>query len=109
MEGEHPLDAARREFQEETGFAAQGDFLELGAATQPGGKVVTAWAFEGDCDPNNLIVSNFCQLEWPPYSSNTDIVFCARSGNMRLYSLCNSSLIHWARLRISAWVSTEGL
>jgi predicted NUDIX family NTP pyrophosphohydrolase len=68
MEGEHPSDAARREFQEETGFAAQGDFLELGAVKQPGGKVVTAWAFEGDCDPNDLTVSNLCQLEWPPRS-----------------------------------------
>ena len=66
-EGEPPLEAAIREFQEETGFAAQGDFLELGAVQQSGGKVVTAWAFEGDCDPGDLI-SNRCQLEWPPRS-----------------------------------------
>ncbi len=66
-EGELPLQAARREFEEETGFAAQGDFLELGAVQQAGGKVVSAWAVEGDCDPGKL-VSNRCQIEWPPRS-----------------------------------------
>jgi predicted NUDIX family NTP pyrophosphohydrolase len=67
VEGELPLEAARREFQEETGFTAQGEFLELGAVRQAGGKVVSAWAFEGDCDPGKL-VSNRCQIEWPPRS-----------------------------------------
>jgi predicted NUDIX family NTP pyrophosphohydrolase len=67
IEGELALDAARREFQEETGFAAQGSFLELGAVQQAGGKLVSAWAFEGDCDPGEL-VSNCCQVEWPPRS-----------------------------------------
>jgi predicted NUDIX family NTP pyrophosphohydrolase len=67
VEGELPLEAARREFQEETGFAAEGDFLELGAVQQAGGKVVMAWAFEGDCDPSKL-VSNLCEIEWPPRS-----------------------------------------
>ena len=66
-EGEPPLEAAIREFHEETGFTARGDFLELGAVQQSGGKVVSAWAFEGDCDPSDL-VSNRCQLEWPPRS-----------------------------------------
>jgi predicted NUDIX family NTP pyrophosphohydrolase len=67
VEGELPLEAARREFKEETGFAAEGDFLELGAVQQAGGKVVMAWAFEGDCDPSKLI-SNRCEIEWPPRS-----------------------------------------
>jgi len=66
-EGEDPLAAARREFHEETGFVAQGNFLELGVVKQAGGKVVTAWAFEGDCDPVDL-VSNLCEIEWPPKS-----------------------------------------
>jgi predicted NUDIX family NTP pyrophosphohydrolase len=66
-EGELPLEAAKREFQEETGFAAQGNFLELGQVRQAGGKVVYAWAFEGDCDPGKL-VSNRCEVEWPPRS-----------------------------------------
>jgi predicted NUDIX family NTP pyrophosphohydrolase len=66
-EGEIPLEAAKREFQEETGFSAQGTFLELGTVQQSGSKVVSAWAFAGDCDPGELI-SNRCQLEWPPRS-----------------------------------------
>jgi predicted NUDIX family NTP pyrophosphohydrolase len=66
-EGEPPLEAARREFEEETGFAAEGNFLELGDVRQAGGKIVSAWAFEGDCDPAKL-VSNLCQVEWPPRS-----------------------------------------
>jgi predicted NUDIX family NTP pyrophosphohydrolase len=66
-EGEDPLEAARREFQEETSFAAQGPFTELGTVKQAGGKLVIAWAFEGDCDPAKL-GSNLCQVEWPPRS-----------------------------------------
>jgi predicted NUDIX family NTP pyrophosphohydrolase len=65
--GEEPLAAARREFNEETGFTAQGEFQDLGHVTQSSGKVVRAWAVEGDCDPATL-VSNFCQVEWPPRS-----------------------------------------
>ena len=64
---ESPLAAARREFEEETGFHPTGEFLDLGSIKQKNGKVVTAWAFEGDCDPGEL-VSNRCQIEWPPRS-----------------------------------------
>jgi predicted NUDIX family NTP pyrophosphohydrolase len=66
-ENELPLEAAKREFQEETGFLAQGSFLELGVVQQASGKIVSAWAFEGDYDPGKLI-SNLCQVEWPPRS-----------------------------------------
>ena len=65
--GEDLLAAARREFHEETGFTADGDFSPLGAHKQPGGKIVHAWAFEGDCDPAKL-VSNEFEVEWPPRS-----------------------------------------
>ena len=65
--GENPLDAARREFTEETGFTAKGDFLDLGTIKQAGGKLVSAWAVEGDCDPTELR-SNLCRIEWPPRS-----------------------------------------
>ena len=68
--GEAALEAARREFHEETGFTADGPFLELGSITQAGGKVVTAWACEGDCDPAKL-VSNACEIEWPPRSGRS--------------------------------------
>ncbi|UWZ85789.1 NUDIX domain-containing protein [Occallatibacter riparius] len=64
---EEPLAAARREFEEETGFKPDGEFLDLGAVTQRSGKIVAAWAVEGDCDPAQL-VSNTCQVEWPPRS-----------------------------------------
>jgi predicted NUDIX family NTP pyrophosphohydrolase len=67
VDSEAPLEAAKREFREETGFAVQGTFLELGTVQQAGGKVVIAWAFEGDGDPAEL-VSNRCQIEWPPRS-----------------------------------------
>ena len=62
---ERPLEAAVREFKEETGLDATEPYLELGSAKQAGGKIVTAWAFEGDSDPSS-IVSNMCQMEWPP-------------------------------------------
>ena len=65
--GEDLLAAARREFHEETGFTAEGDFRPLGAFKQPGGKIVHAWAVEGDCDPAQL-VSNSFEMEWPPKS-----------------------------------------
>ncbi len=66
-EGEDPLAAARREFEEETGFPAPDNPMELGDLKQAGGKIVAAWAAEGDCDPARL-VSNTCEIEWPPRS-----------------------------------------
>jgi len=65
--GEDPLAAARREFEEETGFTATGEFLPLTNLTQPSGKIVSAWAFEGDCDPSQARSNNFA-MEWPPKS-----------------------------------------
>lgn len=69
---ESALDAARREFREETGSSLAAElpesaFLPLGAIRQPSGKEVTAWAVEGDFDPAAL-VSNTCTIEWPPRS-----------------------------------------
>jgi predicted NUDIX family NTP pyrophosphohydrolase len=65
--GEEELAAARREFQEETGLVAAGEFLPLGAVKHKSGKKVVAWAFEGDCDPGAL-KSNTFEMEWPPKS-----------------------------------------
>jgi predicted NUDIX family NTP pyrophosphohydrolase len=67
LEGEDPFQTAQREFQEETGFRAEGGFIALGDLKQPSGKILTAWAFEGDCDPDQL-KSNTFPLEWPPRS-----------------------------------------
>ncbi|HQZ39824.1 MAG TPA: NUDIX domain-containing protein [Vicinamibacterales bacterium] len=64
MEGEPLLDGARREFGEETGWAAPGEAIPLGQVRQPGGKVVHAWAVEGDADPATLR-SNTFEIEWP--------------------------------------------
>ena len=65
--GEDELAAAQREFEEETGFKAAGPFIALGSVKHKGGKIVTAWAFEGDCDPASL-KSNTFKMEWPPRS-----------------------------------------
>ena len=59
--------AARREFAEETGFAATSDLAPLGDFVQPSRKVVTAFAAEGDLDPEALR-SNVFEMEWPPKS-----------------------------------------
>jgi predicted NUDIX family NTP pyrophosphohydrolase len=64
---EDPLVAARREFFEETGVAIEGDLRALKPIRQPGGKIVHAWAVEGDLDPTT-IVSNTFEIEWPPRS-----------------------------------------
>ena len=66
-EGEDPLAAARREFEEEMGVSPTGDFLPLESLKQPGGKVVFAWALHSDFDPSRL-KSNTFSMEWPPRS-----------------------------------------
>lgn len=71
--GEHEPDedmfaAAKREYQEEIGSPApDGDYLELGDTKLKSGKVITAWAVEGNVDPNT-IKSNAISIEWPPKS-----------------------------------------
>ena len=66
-EGEDPLDAAQREFREETGIEPRPPFLPLGSIRQKAGKTVHAWAAEGDLDPET-VVSNTMKTEWPPRS-----------------------------------------
>jgi predicted NUDIX family NTP pyrophosphohydrolase len=67
-EGEDPQACALREFEEETGTALTATALaELGAVRQKSGKVVSAWAVEGDLDAES-VTSNTFELEWPPRS-----------------------------------------
>jgi predicted NUDIX family NTP pyrophosphohydrolase len=58
---------AQREFEEETGLKPTGPFIPLHPIQQKGGKIVHAWAFEGDSDPK-AIRSNTFTMEWPPRS-----------------------------------------
>jgi predicted NUDIX family NTP pyrophosphohydrolase len=64
---EDPLEAAKREFEEETGFTAQGEPVPLEHLRQPGGKLVYAWAMRRDLDPAGFR-SNTFTMEWPPKS-----------------------------------------
>jgi predicted NUDIX family NTP pyrophosphohydrolase len=66
-ESEDLLYAAKREFQEETGVLVDGDFKALTPLKQAGGKVVHAWAVEGDCRAES-VKSNLFSMEWPPRS-----------------------------------------
>ncbi|WP_461452438.1 NUDIX domain-containing protein [Mucilaginibacter sp.] len=67
LDDETPLDAAKREFEEETGQPIDGEFISLGSIRQKSGKTVYAWAVEGDID-HETIFSNTCEVEWPPRS-----------------------------------------
>lgn len=69
-EGEDLLAAARREFLEETGATAAGEFVDLGAYRQPGGKTIFAWGCESDFEPE-MFKSNTFTIEWPPRSGKT--------------------------------------
>ncbi|ARO86956.1 NUDIX domain-containing protein [Nitrosospira lacus] len=63
-EGEAPLQAALREFFEETGYRPTGPYLPLTARRQPSGKIIDVWAAESNWDASNL-VSNTFSMEWP--------------------------------------------
>ncbi|MCX5903888.1 MAG: NUDIX domain-containing protein [Proteobacteria bacterium] len=65
---ENGLDAAVREFKEETGITPGGEFIPLGTVRQKSGKTVHAWAFAGDRDEAEPITSNTFEMEWPPHS-----------------------------------------
>ena len=63
-DGEEPLAAACREFEEETSVRPMGPFLSFRSVRQKAGKLIYAWAWEGDVDPARL-TSNLIRLEWP--------------------------------------------
>ena len=66
-ESELPLDAAKREFNEEMGSAPRGAFQPLGTIKHPSGKIIHAWAAESDFDAST-VQSNLFSMEWPPKS-----------------------------------------
>ncbi len=66
-EHENPLDTAKREFKEETGFEVDGEFIDLGELNQSSKKIVHVWALEKDLDVTN-VVSNTFTIEWPKNS-----------------------------------------
>jgi len=66
-EGEDPLMAARREFEEEVGTLPPGELVPLGTVKLKSGKVVQAWAVCGDFDTTNIKGGSF-EMEWPPRS-----------------------------------------
>jgi predicted NUDIX family NTP pyrophosphohydrolase len=70
LDGEDPLKAARREFEEETGFAVAGPFEPLTPVRQRSGKLVHAWMVAGDIDASRAH-SNAFEMEWPPGSGHT--------------------------------------
>ena len=70
-ESEPLMEAAKREFKEETGFYVDGDFIELGSLKQPSRKIVNAWALHKDIDVGQ-IVSNEFEMEWPKGSGHID-------------------------------------
>jgi predicted NUDIX family NTP pyrophosphohydrolase len=70
-EAESPLEAAQREFAEETGFEAEGDFTDLGTVRMASGKLVFVFALEADFDAS-AAVSNLFELEWPPHSGRIE-------------------------------------
>jgi predicted NUDIX family NTP pyrophosphohydrolase len=65
------LDAARREFEEEVGIKPHGPYIELGSIRQKSGKLVHAWAFEGQWDESQPIRSTTFEMPWPPASGRT--------------------------------------
>ena len=97
-DGEDPLAAALREFEEEIGvpvpIAELADLIDLGEARQSGGKIVRAWAVEGDLDPSTA-VSNTFEIEWPP-----------RSG--RLQSFPELDRVAWFDLATARSLIVEG-
>ncbi len=69
-EGEAYLETAIREFKEEVGIAVDpgSPFCDLGSIRQRGGKIVHAWAVEGDYDHSQPIPTSTFEMEWPPHS-----------------------------------------
>ena len=90
---ENALEAAQREFREETGFPVSGPFIPLTPLRQPSGKVIYAWAAQGDWDPAG-INSNTCRIEWPPRSGRQlDVPELDRAGWFPFAEACQKLVL----------------
>lgn len=67
LDEENALQAAKREFLEETGQTIDGDFVKLSPVKLKSGKKIFAWAVEGDIN-HETVLSNLFEIEWPPKS-----------------------------------------
>lgn len=104
--GEDLLTTAQREFEEETGLKAEGDFFPLGSITQKGGKVVHAWAFRGQWEKGRKPASSTFSMEWLPRSGKKQRfpeidrakMFSARKAKIKIkstqYPLIERLLVH---------------
>jgi len=72
-DNENPLDAAIREFEEETSFKIDGSFVPLRSVKLKSGKVIFGWALEHDLDAS-AITSNKIEIEWPPKSGKKMLI-----------------------------------
>jgi predicted NUDIX family NTP pyrophosphohydrolase len=70
--GENPLDAAKREVEEETGIKVSGTFTELTPVKQKSGKLIYAWALQKAADASQITSNNF-EIEWPPKSGKKQV------------------------------------
>ncbi len=91
--------AARREFEEETGHTVEGELVDLGRVRQKSGKIVHAFAAEGDLDPDS-VVSNTFSLEWPPRSGRfmetpeiDQVAWCVPAEAKRLLNPAQAELV----------------
>lgn len=91
-DGDDPLKAAQREFEEETGLSVDGKFIELKPVKQKSGKTVHTWAVEGNID-HLIIRSNTFPLEWPPKSGKFIEVPEVDKGGWFSYSVAKEKLI----------------
>jgi predicted NUDIX family NTP pyrophosphohydrolase len=109
-EGEEPLAAACREFLEETGIEPRGPFLPLGEVRQKAGKLVHAWAWEGDADPS-AVKSNVMKLQWPPgtgrWISVPEIDRCAWFNTATANEKINAAQVEFLK-RLELHLQTEG-
>ncbi|SUU89604.1 putative NUDIX family NTP pyrophosphohydrolase [Aminobacter aminovorans] len=105
---EEPEAAARREFTEETGWELKGPLLKLGELRQRGGKLITAFALEGDFDTATLR-SNLFDMEWPPRSGRVQLFAEVDRGEWLDLALARDKLVVGQRPFLDSLVTSAQL